>query len=184
MSELKSNTRLWVISDHQPPRHIHFPSLFAVSVPILPQLLLFSAQLCPIQYPRDCSTLGLLVPHHHLEFPQVHVYCISDAIQPSHPLLLLPSVFPSIMDFSCESAVRLRYPKYWALSFSISPSKEYSGLISFKMDWFDPKDSQDSSPALQFKGINSFVLCLLYGPAPTTVHDHWEDHCLDYRDLC
>ena len=87
MSELKSNTRLWVISDHQPPRHIHFPNLFSVSVPILPQLLLFSSQLCPVQYPRDCSTLGLLVPHHHLEFPQVHVYCISDAIQPSHPLM-------------------------------------------------------------------------------------------------
>ena len=134
--------------------------------------------------PMDCSTPSLSVPYHHLKFAQVHVHCISDAIQPSHPLLLLPSVFPSIMDFSCESAVRLRYPKYWALSFSISPSKEYSGLISFKMDWSDPKDSQDSSPALQFKGINSFVLCLLYGPAPTTVHDHWEDHCLDYRDLC
>ena len=124
--------------------------------------------LCPLPSPEVC---------------QVHVRCISDAIQPSHPLLLLPSVLPSIMDFSCESAFRITKPKYWALSFSISPSKEYSGLISLKIDWFDPSDSQDSSPALQFKGINCFMLCLLYGPAPTTVHDHWEDTCLDYMDL-
>ena len=65
---------------------------------------------------------------------------VGDAIQPSHPLLsilLLPSIFPSIRVFSNESALHIRWPKYWSFSFSISPSNEYSGLVSFRMDWFD-----------------------------------------------
>ena len=76
-------------------------------------------------------------------------------------LLLLPSVFPSIRVFSNESSPRIRWPKYWSFNFSISPSSEYSGLISFRMDWLDllagPRDSQDSSPTPQFKSINSLV---------------------------
>ena len=85
------------------------------------------------------------------------------------PLLLLPSILPSIRVFSNESAFCIRWPKYWSFSFSISPSNESSGLISFRMDCFDllsysPRDSQESSPAPQFKSINSLVLSLLYGP--------------------
>ena len=77
----------------------------------------------------DCSTPGLHVPYHILAFAQVHIiWC---------PLLLLPSIFPSIRDFSNESALHIRWPKYWSSSFSISPSSEYSGLISFRIDWFD-----------------------------------------------
>ena len=81
-------------------------------------------------------------------------------------LLLLPSTFPSIRVFSNESVFQIRWPKYW--NFSISPSKEYSGLISFE-DWlvwspFSPRDSQESSPTPQFNSINSPVLILLYGP--------------------
>ena len=87
----------------------------------------------------DCSTPGLPVPHHLPEFAQVLVRCVGDAIQPSHPLgcplLILPTIFPSIRDFSNESAVHIRWPKYWC--FSISPSNIYSGFISFKIDWFD-----------------------------------------------
>ena len=100
------------------------------------------------------------------------------------PLLLLPSVFPSIRDFSNELAVCMRRPKYWRLS--ISPSNEYSGLISLEVDWFDLLAVQEtfrkSSPAPQFEGINPLAFCLLYGPAVTTVCDHWEG--LDYMDLC
>ena len=88
--------------------------------------------------PTDCSTPGLPVPHHVPESAQVHVHCIRDAVQPSHPsLLLLPSIFPSIRDFSNESSVCIRWPKYWGCSFSISPFGEYSGFISPKIDWFD-----------------------------------------------
>ena len=103
------------------------------------------------------------------------------------PLLLLPSVFPSIRVFSKESALRIRWPQYWSCSFSISPSNEYSGLISFRFDWFDPfsqRDSQESSPAPQFKSISSLVLNLLYGPTLTPSHDYWKNHRFDYTDLC
>ena len=83
-----------------------------------------------------------------------------------HPLLLLPSIFSTIRIFSNESALCIRWPKYWSFSFSISPSNEYSGLISFRMDWFDLLTVQGplkSSPAPQFKSISFSVLSLLYG---------------------
>ena len=88
----------------------------------------------------DCSMPGFPVHHQLLEPAQTHVHRLGDAIQPSHhchPLLLLPSIFPSIRVFSSESVLRIRWPKYWSFSFSISPSNEYSGLISFRMDWLD-----------------------------------------------
>ena len=88
----------------------------------------------------DCSMPGFPVYHQLLKLAQTHVYQVGDAIQPSHPLLssvLLPSIFPSIRVFSCESVLPIRWPKYWSSSFSISPSNEYSGLISFRIDWFD-----------------------------------------------
>ena len=88
--------------------------------------------------PMDCSTPGLPVHHQLPELAQTHVHPVSDAIQPSHPLsprLLLPSIFLSIRVFSNESVLHIRWPKYWSFSFSISPSNEDSGLISFRMDW-------------------------------------------------
>ena len=102
-------------------------------------LLLFSHPVVPDSlWLHGRSRPGFPVPHHRLEFAQVHVHYINEAIQ-SHLFLwrplLLPSVFPSIRDFSNESAVRIRWPKYWSFSFSISPSNEYSGLIFFKTDW-------------------------------------------------
>ena len=88
----------------------------------------------------ECSTPVFPIDHQLLEPAQTHIHCVGDAIQPSHPLLsllLLPSVFPSIRVFSNESALHMRWPKYWSFSFSISPSNEYSGLILFRMDWLD-----------------------------------------------
>ena len=86
------------------------------------------------------STPGLPVHHQLLEFTQTHVHRVGDAIQPSHPLsspLLLPPIPPSIRVFSNDSALRMRWPKDWSFSFSIIPSKECPGLISFRMDWLD-----------------------------------------------
>ena len=86
------------------------------------------------------STPGLPVHHQLPEFIQTHVHRVSDAIQPSHfchPLLLLPPILPSIRVFSNESTLCMRWPKYWSFSFSISPSNEHAGLISFRMDWLD-----------------------------------------------
>ena len=105
-----------------------------------------------------------------------------------HPLLLLPSIFPSIRVFSNESVFCIRWPKYWSFSFSISPSNEYSGFISFSIDWFDLAVqgtlSQESSPALQFKSIHSSVPSFLYGPTFTSIHDYWKNHSFDYTDIC
>jgi len=99
-----------------------------------------------------------------------------------HPLLLLPSIFPSIRVFSNESALCIRWPKYWRFSFNISPSNEHSGLISFRMDWLDlcsPRDSQGSSPTPHFKSINSLTLSCLQSPTFTSIHDYWKNHSLD-----
>ena len=105
-----------------------------------------------------------------------------------HPLLLSPSIFPSIRVFSNESALHIRWPKYWSFSFSISPSNEYSGLISFRMDWLDllasPKDSQESSLTPQVKSINSSALSFLYSPTLTSILDRWKNHSLNEMDLC
>ena len=98
-----------------------------------------------------------------------------------HPLLLLPSIFPIIRVFTNESVFCIRWPKYWSFSFSISPFNEYSGLISFRMEWSpcSPRDSQESSPTPQFKSINSLVLRFLYIPTLTSIHDHWKNHSFD-----
>ena len=124
------------------------------------------AQSCPtLCDPMNHSTPGLHVHHQLPEFTQTHVHRISDAIQPAHPLstlLLLPPIPPSIRVFSNESTLRMRWPKYWSFSFSISPFKEIPGLISFRMDWLDLlavlRDSQESSPTPHFKSINSSIL--------------------------
>ena len=91
--------------------------------------------------PMNCSTPGLPVHHQLPESTQTNVHQVSDAIQPSHPLLSpsppAPSIFPSIRVFSNESALCIRWPKYWSFSFNISPFNEHPGLISFRMDWFD-----------------------------------------------
>ena len=137
----------------------------------------------------DCSMPGFPVLHHVAELAQIHVHWVSDAIPPSHPLSSpSPSAFPSIRVFFNKLALCIRWPNYWSFSFSISPSNEYSGLISFRIDCFDlfavQGTLQESSPAPQFKSINSLVLNLLYGPALTSIHDHWKNHSFDYMDLC
>ena len=122
--------------------------------------------------------------------PGVHSNSSIELVMPSshlilfHPLLLLPPIPPSIRVFSNESALRMKWPKYWNFSFSIIPSKEIPGLISFRMDWLDllqnglvgspcsPRDSQESSPTPQFKSINSLALSLLHSPTLTSIHDH------------
>ena len=101
-------------------------------------------------------------------------------ISSCYPLLLLPSIFPSIRIFSNESALHIKWPKYWSFSFSISPSNEYSRLISFRMDWLDLLAVQGTlTPTPQFKSINSLVLIFLYSPTLTSIHDYWKNHSFD-----
>ena len=111
-----------------------------------------------------------------------------ESVMPSNHLIfchcfLLPSIFPSIRVFSNESALRIRWPKDWSFSFNISPSNEYPGLASFRMDWLDllavQGGSQESSPTPQYKSINSSALSLLHSPTLTSIHDYWKNHSLD-----
>ena len=116
--------------------------------------------------PIDCSTPGFTVLHQLPELTQTHVnvHRVNDAIKPSHPLCLLrllPSIFPSIRVFSNESVLRIRWPKCWSFSFSISPSNEYSGLISFRMDWLDLLAAQGTLKSLlqHHSSKASILLC-------------------------
>ena len=118
--------------------------------------------------------------------------CIESMMPSNHLILcrplLLPSIFPSIGVFCKESALLVRWLKYWSFSFSISPSNKYSGLISFRIDWLDllavQGTLQESSLAPQFESINSSVLSLLYGPPLTSAHDYWKNHSFDYMYFC
>ena len=129
-------------------------------------------------YPMDCSTPGLPVHHQLLEFTQTHVHWVGDAIHLilCCPLLLLPSIFPSIRVFSNESALRIRWPKYWNFTFNISPSNEQSGLISFRWTGWISLQSKGflrvfSNTTVQI--INSSTLSILYGPTLTSIYDYW-----------
>ena len=135
----------------------------------------------------NCSMPGFLVHHYLPEFAQTHFHSVSDAIQLSnylilcHSLLFLPSIFPSIRVSSNESVLGIRWPKYWSFSFSISPSKEYSGLTSFRSNWFDLLAVQGTlksllqhhslkAPSLQcsaFFMVQLEHLRLLKSPCPT-----------------
>ena len=115
---------------------------------------------------------------------------VGDAIQPSHSLLsplLLSSIFLSIRVFSNESALRIRWPKYWSFSFSISPSNEYSGLVSFRMDWMDLPAVQGTLKSLlqhysskaSILQHSAFFIVLLSHP-----YDYWKNHRYDLMGLC
>ena len=134
--------------------------------------------------PMDCSTPGLPVHHQLPEPTQTDVHNIGDAIHHlilCHPLLNTPSNFPRIRVFSNESVLCIRWPKYWSFNFNISPSNEYSGLISFGMNWL----------ILQSKGLSRvfsnttvqkhqfFSIQLFYNPTLTSIHDYWKNHSFD-----
>ena len=143
-------------------------------------------QSCPaLCDPMNCSTPGLHVHHHLPEFTQMHVHQVGDAIQPSHSLsslLLQPTIPPSIRAFSSESTLRMRWPKYWSFSFSIIPSKEHPGPISFRMDWLDLLAVQGTlkSPHQHHSSKASILWhSAFFSPTLTSIHDHWKNRRLD-----
>ena len=143
-------------------------------------------QLCPtLCNPMNCSTPGLPVHHQLPELTQTHVHQVGDAIQPSSPLssvLLLPPIPPSIRVFSNESTLHMRWPKYWGFSFSISPSNEHSGLISFRMDWLDLLVVQGTLKSLlqHHSSKSSILWCSAFFTVQlTSIHDHWKNHSLN-----
>ena len=101
------------------------------------------------------------------------------------PLLLLPSIFPSIRVFSSKSVLHNRWPKYWSFSFNISPSNEYSGLISLRMDWLDPLAVQGTLKSLlQHHSSKASILWCSAFFIVTSIHDYWKNHSFDQIDLC
>ena len=100
-----------------------------------------------------------------------------------HPLLLWPSIFPSIRVFANNSLLCIRWPKYWSFCFNISPSSEHSRLISFRMDWLDLLSVQGTWKSL-LQHHSSSTLSFLYSPTLTSIYDYWENYSLDYTDLC
>ena len=146
------------------------------------------AQLCPtLCNPMNHSMPGLLsITNSQNSLKLMWI----EAVKPSShlilccPLLLLPPIPPSIRVFSNESTLRIKWPKYWSFSFSIIPSKEHPGLISFRRSGlvgspYSPRDSQEPSPTPQFKTINSSVFSFLYSPTLTSIHDDWKNHSFD-----
>ena len=123
-----------------------------------------------------------------LKLMSIESVTLSNRLILCHPFLLPPSIFPSMRVFSSKSVLLIKWPKYWSFIFSISPSKEYSGLITFKIDWFDLLAVQGILKSLlQHHSSKSSVLqCSLffYCPALTSLHDHWKNHSFDYMDFC
>ena len=149
---------------------------------LLLSCLVMSDSLWPRGLQHARSTLQVL--HHLLELAQNHVHWICDAVQSSHPLiqplLLLPSTLPDIRIFSNELALCIRWPKCCSFSFSISPSNECSGLISFRIDWFD--DLAVHGTLQHHSSKASILQCsafFMVGPTLTSTHDHWKNHSFD-----
>ena len=146
---------------------------------------------CSVQLPRHVQLLATPWTAAHQSFTNsqgllklmsIESMMTSNHLILCHPLLLPPSIIPSIRVFSNESVLCIRWPKYWSFSFSISPSNKYSGLISFRMDWLDllaVQEIQESSLTPQFTSISSSALSFLYVPTLTSINDHWKNQSFD-----
>ena len=155
-------------------------------------LLLLSCSIMSLCKPMDCSTPGFpgfTISWNLLKLMSTESVMPSNHLILCHPLLLLPSVFPSSRVFSNESVLCIRWPKDWSFSFSISPSKVYSGLISFRIDWFDLLEVQGTlrsilqhhSSKASILWCSAFFMVQLLHPS---IHDYWKNHRFDQTDLC
>ena len=176
------------------PCHLIRPSSTVIFFNNLPHLLISLpflchsvAKVCPaLCDPMDCSTPGFPIFHYFSEFAQTLVHWVDGAIQPSHPLLpsfLLPSVFTCTRVFSNEWAFCIRWPKYW--SFSTSPFNEYSGLIFFRIDWFDLLAVQATLKSLlqHHSSKASILQCSVFFMVQLTfIHGYWKNHSFDYTN--
>ena len=134
----------------------------------------------------DYITPDFPIYHQLQEIAQTYIHLVDDAIQ--HLILCRPFFsFPVIRVSSSESPLHIRWPKYWSFSFSINPFNEYSGLISFRIDWFDLAVQGTLKNLLQPHSSKASLLrgsAFYYGPTLTSIHDYWKDHNFDYVNLC
>ena len=158
--------------------------LFFISVQSLSRVGLFAIP----QTTAHQISLAIINSQSLLKLMSIELVIPSNHLILCHPLLLLTSIFSSIRVFSNESVLHIKWPKYWSFSFTISPSNEYSGLISFKIDWLDLLAVQETLKHLlqhhSLKASNLLALSLLYGPTLTSIHDYWKNYSFDYMDLC
>jgi len=151
--------------------------------------LLSHIQLFETPWTVACQApLSSIISRSLLKFISIESVMPSNHLILCCPLLLLPSIFPSIRVFSNELALPIRWSNYWSFSFRNSPSNEYSGLISFMIDWLDLLSVQGTLKSLlqhdSLKSINSSMLSLLSGPILISVHNYQKNHSFDYMDLC
>ena len=163
-----------------------FPSFYfpqpSICISLLFSHSVMSNSLQPHGLHSTCQTsLSFTISQSLLKFMSMELVIPANHLILCHPLLLLPSIFPSIRVFSNESALGIRWLKYW--HFSISPSSVYSGLTSFRIDWFDLLAVQGTLNSLlqhhSSKSINSSMLSLLYGPILISICDYWKNHSFD-----
>ena len=141
-------------------------------------------------HPMDCTCQASLSITNFRSLPKLMSVV---SVMPSNHLilcrpLLLPLIFPRIRVFSNESALYIRWPKYWSFSFNISPSNEHPGVISFRKDWLDLLTVQGTLKSLlQYHSSKASILqCSAFfcGPTLTSIHDYWKKHSFDFTDLC
>ena len=143
------------------------------------------AQSCPtLCNPMGCSSarqayLSITNSQSLLKLMSIESVMPSNHLILCRPLLLPPSIFPSIRVFSSESALHIRWPKYWSFSFNISPSNEHPGLISFRMDWLDLLAVQGTLKSLLQHHSSTLALSFLYSPTLTSIHDYWKNQSFD-----
>ena len=170
---LYSASQLW------PPSTTFKTERWISSVQLLSSIQLFATPWIAVRQ----TSLSITNSWSLLKLMSIESVMPSNQLILCHPLFLLPSIFPSIRVFSNESVLHIRWPKYWSFSFSISPSIEYSGLISFRTDWFDLLAAQGTLKSLlqhhSSKAINSSALSFLHSPTLTSIHDCWKNHSLD-----
>ena len=134
------------------------------------------------------ASLTFTISQSLLKFMSIESVMPSNPLFLCHHLLLLPSIFRSIRVFSNESSLCLRQPKYWSFRLKISYSNKYTGLVSFRIDWFDLLTVQGTLKSLlqqhSSKASVFLALGLLYSPALTSIHDYWKNHSFDCTDLC
>ena len=133
------------------------------------------------------TPLSFTISQSWLKFMSIESVVLSNHLIFYHPLLLLPSIFPSIKVFFNESVLHIRWAKYWSFSFSIGPSNEYSGVISFRVDWFDFLAIQRTLKSLlQHQSWKASILwCSAFFLVQlTSIHDYWKNHSFEYMDFC
>ena len=167
--------------------------LVYVSLPDFPVLFFFYSfvvkslshvQLFATPWTAACqASLSFTLSQNLLKLMSIASVIPSNHLILCRPLLLLPSIFPSIRVFSNESALHIRWPKCW--NFSISPSSEYSGVISFRTDWFDLLAVQATLKSLlQHYNSKALILWYLHGPTLLSIREYWKNHIFDYTELC